>query len=111
MRSFRNADGRRPTPVRTAALSALTLASLVGAGAAFGRDPVPLADRRSDAAAAETSNAAARRRFQGDRFGLALPWGVFALIGKGAWVMERDKLPVSEYEKLPPRFNPTEFDA
>lgn len=111
MRSFRNADGRRPTSVRTAALCFLVLASVVGAGATFGREPAHLADRGSNPTAAETSNAVARRRFQDDRFGLALQWGVFALIGKGAWVMERDKLPVDEYEKLPPRFNPAEFDA
>ncbi len=52
-----------------------------------------------------------RAAFQDARFGLFLPWGVYSLLGKGAWVMERDRLPVSEYEKLPPRFNPAEFDA
>jgi alpha-L-fucosidase len=38
-------------------------------------------------------------------------WGVYSLLAKGEWVMEHDKLTVSEYEKIPPRFNPTEFDA
>ncbi|MDR3638486.1 MAG: alpha-L-fucosidase [Isosphaeraceae bacterium] len=61
--------------------------------------------------AAESPNADARRRFEDAKFGLFLHWGVYALLGKGEWVMERDKLPVAEYEKLPPRFNPAEFDA
>lgn len=56
-------------------------------------------------------NDAARIAFQNDRFGLFVHWGVYSLLGKGEWVMERDKLPISEYEKLPSRFNPTEFDA
>ena len=59
---------------------------------------------------------AARRRaaapaFQDDRFGLIIHWGVYSLVGKGEWLMENDKLPISEYDKLPPRFNPTRFDA
>ena len=53
-----------------------------------------------------------RKAFLQDaRFGLFVPWGVYSLLGKGAWVMERDRLPVSEYEKLPPRFNPAGFNA
>ncbi len=55
--------------------------------------------------------AAAREAFQDDRFGLSIHWGVYSLVGKGEWVMEHDKLPIPEYDKLPPRFNPTRFDA
>src|SRR5689334_4342108 len=54
---------------------------------------------------------AARLSFRDAKFGLSIHWGVSSLLGKGEWVMERDRLPVSEYEKLPPRFNPTGFDA
>jgi alpha-L-fucosidase len=54
---------------------------------------------------------AARQWFEDARFGLFLHWGVDSLLGKGEWVMDHDKIPVAEYEKLPPRFNPTEFDA
>jgi len=61
--------------------------------------------------AAESPNADARRWFEDAKLGLFVHWGVYALLGKGEWVMERDRLPVAEYEKLPPRFNPTEFDA
>ena len=56
-------------------------------------------------------NAAARRWFEDAKFGLFIHWGVYSLLGKGEWVMDHDKLPISEYAKLPPRFNPTRFDA
>ena len=55
--------------------------------------------------------AAAREAFQDDRFGLSIHWGVHSLVGKGEWLMENDKLPIPEYDKLPSRFNPTRFDA
>jgi alpha-L-fucosidase len=55
--------------------------------------------------------AAARSWLEDAKFGLFVHWGVSALVGKGEWVMEQDKIPISEYEKLPPRFNPTDFDA
>ena len=61
--------------------------------------------------AGDDLRAEARKTFQDARFGLFVPWGVYSLLGKGPWVMEGDRLPVSEYEKLPPRFNPAEFDA
>jgi alpha-L-fucosidase len=54
---------------------------------------------------------AAQTWLEDAKFGLFVHWGVSALVGKGEWVMEQDKLPISEYEKLPPRFNPTELDA
>jgi alpha-L-fucosidase len=58
-----------------------------------------------------TPSAEARRWLDDARFGLFVHWGVSSLVGKGEWLMEQDKIPISEYEKLPPRFNPTEFDA
>ena len=58
-----------------------------------------------------TPNAVARRWFEDAKFGLFVHWGVYSLLGKGEWVMNNDKLPVSEYRKLPPRFNPVKFDA
>jgi alpha-L-fucosidase len=91
------------TPVRIVAL----LAAL-GSGAHAG-DPPP---RQPGTDAAQTErNAAARRWFQDAKFGLLIHWGVYSLLGKGEWVMDRDKLPIGEYTKLPPRFDPTKFDA
>ena len=62
-------------------------------------------------ASADERNAAARRWFQDARFGLFVHWGVYSLLAKGEWVMDKDKLPIREYAKLPPRFNPSSFDA
>jgi alpha-L-fucosidase len=65
---------------------------------------------RNDSADANP-NAKARIAFQDDKFGIFIHWGVYSLLGKGEWVMDRDKLRIREYAKLPPRFNPTKFDA
>jgi alpha-L-fucosidase len=56
-------------------------------------------------------NLAARRWFQDAKFGLFVHWGVYSVLGEGEWVMNNKKIPISEYEKLPGQFNPTEFDA
>ncbi len=57
------------------------------------------------------ANLQARTWFQDAKFGMFIHWGVYSVMGKGEWVMNNDKIPVSEYEKLAPQFNPTSFDA
>jgi alpha-L-fucosidase len=49
--------------------------------------------------------------FRNAAFGMFVHWGVYSVLGEDAWAMEIHKMHVSEYEKLPPRFNPTQFDA
>lgn len=44
-------------------------------------------------------------------FGLSAHWGLYALLGRGEWVMHTDRIPLEEYERLQDRFNPTGFDA
>lgn len=56
-------------------------------------------------------NLSARKWFQDARFGLFIHWGTYSVLGKGEWVMNNDKMSRSEYEKLPPQFNPTKYDA
>lgn len=56
------------------------------------------------------SNLESRRWFQDARFGLFVHWGVYSVLGDGEWVMNNRKIPISEYEKLAPQFNPTGFD-
>jgi alpha-L-fucosidase len=56
------------------------------------------------------SNLEARAWFQDAKFGLFVHWGVYCLLAKGEWVMNQDKISVAEYEKLPPQFNPVNFD-
>src|SRR5262245_15488322 len=55
-------------------------------------------------------NLEARDWFQNAKFGLFVHWGVYSVLADGEWVMNNKKIPISEYEKLPARFNPTEFD-
>lgn len=49
--------------------------------------------------------------FRHDRFGMFVHFGAYALIGKGEWVQDTGKIPLEEYIKYPPRFNPEKFDA
>jgi alpha-L-fucosidase len=55
-------------------------------------------------------NLAARAWFQDAKFGLFVHWGLYAQLGDGEWVLNNHKMPVAEYEKLAPTFNPTAFD-
>src|SRR4051812_42192435 len=56
-------------------------------------------------------NLKARQWFQDSKFGMFIHWGVYSVLGDGEWVMNQKKIPISEYEMLPPKFNPTEFNA
>lgn len=49
--------------------------------------------------------------FQDARFGMFIHWGLYALLGRGEWVMHHERIPVAEYEKLVRQFHPLEFDA
>jgi alpha-L-fucosidase len=68
--------------------------------------PVLAADYQPTAA-----NLKARTEFQDARFGLFIHWGVYSILGDGEWIMHQRRIGVSDYEKLPGLFNPTEFDA
>ncbi|MCD6359375.1 MAG: alpha-L-fucosidase, partial [Armatimonadetes bacterium] len=48
--------------------------------------------------------------FQEARFGMFIHWGVYALLGKGEWIRNVEKIPEEEYAKLPPRFTARKFD-
>jgi len=55
------------------------------------------------------------------RFGMFIHWGLYAvpagewkgekISGIGEWIMNRAKIPVTEYAKFADQFNPTKFDA
>jgi alpha-L-fucosidase len=95
---------RRPPPP-IASLAAAWLAALIALTL-----PQAAADDLTSQGAPSTP-AEARRWFEDAKFGLFVHWGVYSLVGKGEWVMDKDKLPISEYAKLPPQFNPSKFDA
>ena len=54
------------------------------------------------------------------RFGMFIHWGLYAIPagqwngepigGIGEWIMDRANVPIAEYEKLAPRFNPVKYD-
>src|SRR5438128_8797665 len=82
-------------PALLAALAAV--ASMATVAAQSGYKPSP-------------ANLAAREWFQDARFGLFIHWGVYSVLGDGEWVMNNHKMTITDYEKMPPQFNPTEFD-
>ena len=55
--------------------------------------------------------AAAKERFRDDKFGVFIHWGVYSMLARGEWVMYNEKIPYSEYSKLPGGFYPSKFDA
>lgn len=50
-------------------------------------------------------------QFQDIRFGMFIHWGLYSLLARGEWVMHTERIPVAEYEKLVPQFNPVKFKA
>ncbi len=54
---------------------------------------------------------AAVARFQDDRFGLFIHWGLYSIPARQEWIMHLERIPVPEYEKFAAQFNPTKFDA
>lgn len=53
----------------------------------------------------------ARQQFREMRFGMFIHWGIYSILERGEWVMFQEKIPVSEYEKLVPQFNPILYNA
>lgn len=50
-------------------------------------------------------------RYQDDRFGMFVHWGLYSLIGSHEWEMFRERWPITEYEKLASQFEAPLFDA
>ncbi|MCG3146730.1 MAG: hypothetical protein PCFJNLEI_00164 [Verrucomicrobiae bacterium] len=40
------------------------------------------------------------------RFGMFIHWGLYAQLGRGEWVMSRERIPVADYEKLAATWKP-----
>ncbi len=45
------------------------------------------------------------------RFGMFVHWGLYAQLGRHEWVMNRERIPVAEYEKLAETWQPKERPA
>ena len=49
--------------------------------------------------------------FQDIRFGMFIHWGLYSILARQEWIMHVESIPVAEYEKLVPQFNPVKFNA
>ena len=45
------------------------------------------------------------------RFGMFIHWGLYSILGRHEWVMNRERIPVKEYEPLAGQFKPKPFPA
>lgn len=52
----------------------------------------------------EDPRAAARQWFRDARFGLFMHYGLYSLLGRGEWVMLRERIPIAEYVRLKDQF-------
>lgn len=55
-------------------------------------------------------NIAARKRFEGFRFGIFLHWGIYSTFAQGEWYLN-NKINKDEYAKAASAFYPSYFDA
>jgi alpha-L-fucosidase len=56
------------------------------------------------------TDAAGKAWFDQARFGMFIHWGVYAVPGRGEWVMHQERIPPAEYAALARRFNPRHYD-
>ena len=49
--------------------------------------------------------------FEQAEYGLFMHYGLYSQLGRHEWVMQREAIPVAEYEKLFETFDPSGFDA
>ena len=52
-----------------------------------------------------------REVYRGWKAGLFIHWGVYSSLMDGEWVMNNRSITAREYERIPPSFDPTGFDA
>jgi len=53
----------------------------------------------------------AQELFADRKFGLFIHWGLYAILGRGEWVLHNEQLPAPEYEALRDQFRGGGFDA
>src|SRR5579872_1780301 len=91
---------------------ALIVPACLGASVMLAQTATSAADKAQDAK---------MKWFREARFGLFIHWGLYSIPagewkgqqikGIGEWIMNRAKIPVTEYEQLAKQFNPVKFDA
>jgi alpha-L-fucosidase len=102
-------------------MSVLLLTAFVSPVYAQAPAPDPEAASESKKTAADKDRDRKFQWFRDARFGMFIHWGLYAvpagtwkgkqIEGIGEWIMNRAKIPISEYELLAKDFNPVKFDA
>jgi len=59
----------------------------------------------------ENPRLAAQKWFKEARFGLFMHYGLYSILGRGEWVMLRERIPIAQYEKLQGEFTAHNFDV
>jgi alpha-L-fucosidase len=112
MKTFRNPHRLDALHLLSAALALVVLSgsifSTLAAGVALPKETKAERDHRM-------------AWFHDARFGMFIHWGLYAVPGGewngkkvdgiGEWIMNNGHIPVADYEKIAPQFNPTRFDA
>lgn len=49
--------------------------------------------------------------FVKSRYGLFVHYGLYSMLERGEWVLNRERIPLEEYKNLAKKFNPEKFDA
>ena len=98
-----------PTPNRRQFLRQMTAAGMVAAGSSAlltGRQT--LAADSDDVAPVPLPRVA---RFERMAYGMFIHWGLYSQLGRGEWVMNREKISKEEYKKLRDTFTAKDFDG
>lgn len=98
--------------------------TFVAAQTSSGKKLQPVSSSRSAVASTVSNEEQKEKRlrwWREARFGMFIHWGLYAvpagewkgqpIPGIGEWIMNRAKIPVSEYELLTRQFNPVKFNA
>lgn len=56
-------------------------------------------------------HAAALEWFKNAKFGLFIHYGLYSILGREAWALKNENIPLAEYEKLKDQFTAEKFDA
>ena len=109
----------RPNPAALRFLLALGVAAACFAGRLPAADPVVYPPVPSDETPEQHN--ARMQWWREARFGLFIHWGIYSVpagtwqgkpvAGIGEWIMNKGKIPVADYAKFAPQFNPVNFDA
>jgi alpha-L-fucosidase len=74
-------------------------------------DATLMAKRKTKRTKREARKAGRLRWFQEARFGMFIHWGLYAQLGRGEWVMNRESIPREEYETLAETWTPAKNAA